>query len=330
MKGKARRSSEFDRIARYFAPLAASFPGAFGLKDDAAVIAPTSGAEFVITTDTIVAGVHYIGDEPPALIAAKLLRVNLSDLAAMGARPRGYTLNVALPNDIDDSWLEGFAEGLADDQEHFDISLIGGDSVSTLGPSVFTLTAIGEVPVGSAVRRAGAVPGDIIFVSGTIGDAALGLRAVRDRLKILSKSDCAALVERYRRPRPRVNLGQRLSGLAHAAADISDGLVADLGHIASASGMAAMIRAESVPLSPPARAALAVDPALLEVILSGGDDYELIFCVPPDEVDAVQAMAREIELPLTALGDIRDGDGVAVLDAAGNPIVLSSTGFRHG
>ncbi len=300
------------------------------MRDDAAVIAPSAGAEFVITTDTIVAGVHYVGDEAPGLVAAKLLRVNLSDLAAMGARPRAYTLNIALPESIDETWLAAFAGGLADDQARFGITLIGGDSVSTPGPAVFTLTAIGEVASGRALRRAGARPDEIVFVSGTVGDGALGLRAARGTLAGLDQKAAAALIERYRLPRPRLELGQRLAGLAHAAADISDGLVADLGHIVAASGVAATIEADAVPLSSAARAAIGAQPELRETVLTGGDDYELIFCAPETAADAIQAVAKEIDLPLTAIGKIAEGAGVRVLDAGGTPMTLTQSGYSHG
>ncbi len=330
MKRAATRSGEFDRIARYFAPLAESHPGAFGLRDDAAVIAPQTGHEFVVTTDTIVAGVHYIGDEPPALVASKLLRVNLSDLAAMGAEPHAYTLNIALSSDTDDRWVEGFASGLAEDQAHFGIVLIGGDSVGTPGPNVFTLTAFGEVPVGGALRRVGACVGDTVYVSGTIGDGALGLRALRNRLGGLSAKEHETLAGRYRRPEPRLALGRRLSGIVHAAADISDGLVADLTHIADASGVAAIIDAALVPLSSAAHRAITADGSLLKIILSGGDDYELVFCAPTENDSALQVLAAEIGLPLTAVGSIHQGAGVRVFDVDGAEIELDRLGFAHG
>ncbi len=330
MKGLETRGSEFDRIARYFAPLAASFPGAFGLKDDAAVIAAADGAELVITTDTIVEGVHFIGTELPCQIAAKLLRVNLSDLAAMGARPKAYTLNIALPEIVDDAWLESFTQGLAEDQARFHITLIGGDSVGTRGPIVLTLTAIGEVEAGTALKRAGARAGDIVFVSGTIGDGALGLRAAQGKLDRLSASARAALIDRYRCPRPRVALGLQLLAIAHAAADISDGLVADLGHVTRASGVGASIRLDSIPLSAAAQSAFATDPSLNEIILAGGDDYELVFCVPPEKSDAIEALAQEIDLPLTAIGEVHSGSGVDVFDANGCTVTLSRHGFVHG
>jgi len=327
---QSKNRDEFARIARFFAPLAAAYPGAFGLRDDAAILAPSAGAELVVTTDTIVEGVHYIGDEAPALIAAKLLRVNLSDLAAMGARPRAYTLNIALPAKVDDSWLAGFSAGLAADQEAYAITLIGGDSVATPGPATLSLTAFGEVPAGAALRRDAARIGDAVYVSGTIGDGALGLRAARGVLPGLAAPDAAALIARYREPQPRTMLGPRLRGLAHAAADISDGLVADLGHIAEASGVSAVVRADAVPLSPAARAALAAAPGLLAVVLGGGDDYELIFTAPRSAAPALQALARELDLPIAAIGEIASGAGVRVLDARGAPMTIARAGYVHG
>ena len=325
------QSGEFDRIARYFAPLAASYSGAFSLTDDAAVIAPAPGVELVVTTDTIVAGVHYVGDEAPGLIAAKLLRVNLSDLAGKGATPRAYTLNVALPADIDDQWLEAFTEGLAQDQEYFGITLIGGDTVGTPGPMVLSLTAFGEVPASGIVLRAAASPGDIVYVSGTIGDSALGLRIVTGDLKGLSEQGAAYLIARYQKPEPRLGILRQLSkDITLAASDVSDGLIADLGHIADASGVAMTIHADDVPLSPAARTALDRDAALRTTILTGGDDYEIAFCAPNTTVDIVQAAAKKSGVPVTAVGVVEDGVGVRVYDGRGSEIRLDRAGFTHG
>ena len=317
---------EFGRITQYFAPLAADYPGAFELRDDAAVLVPSDGAELVITTDTIVDGVHYVGDEAPGLIAAKLLRVNLSDLAAMGAEPRAYTLNMALPPTFDDSWVAAFAAGLAADQDRYGIVLIGGDCVATPGPATLTITGFGEVPVGGALRREGAKPGDVVFVSGTIGDAAIGLLAARDGLAV---PGVAALIDRYRSPRPRLALGRHLRGLVHAATDISDGLVADLNHIVAVSGVSARIDAVAVPLSTAARAALAADANLMATILTGGDDYELVFTAPRSSAENLATLANEIDVPITAIGEIQEGEGVAVFDATGNRIPLSRSGYAH-
>lgn len=324
-----RKTGEFERIARLFAPLAADFPGALGLTDDAALIRPGDGCELVVTTDTIVSGVHYIGDEAPGLVARKLLRVNLSDLAAMGAVPRAYTLNIALPSSLEDDWLEAFVEGLAADQKEFEISLAGGDSVSTPGPVTLTVTAFGEVPAGKALRRSGARPGDIVYVTGTVGDGALGLRARKGQLGALAAEHRDYLAERYGLPRPRVACGPRLVGIAHAAVDISDGLVADLAHIAETSGVAATVEATSVPLSGAAAAALELEPALREAVLAGGDDYELLFTAPGDARDAVASLATELGLAISAIGRIDDGSGVRVMDADGREISLPAPGFVH-
>lgn len=324
------KRGEFERIADFFAPLAAGFPGAFGLTDDAAVIAPRPGHELVVTTDTIVAGVHYVGDEAPELVAAKLLRVNLSDLAGKGAVPLAYTLNVAFPAALEDDWIAAFTQGLAADQAEFGIALAGGDSVSTPGPVTLTLTAFGELPAGSMLRRNGAKPGDTVYVSGSIGDGALGLLIARGGLTTLDPADRTMLLDRYRRPQARVALGPRLRGIAHASADISDGLVADLGHIADTSGVAAQIDAADVPLSAAARRAVQGDPALLTTVLTGGDDYELIFTAPADSATALEAPAQETGVPITAVGRIEAGHGVSLIDAAGAPIALARQGYTHG
>jgi thiamine-monophosphate kinase len=326
----SRKTGEFERIATFFAPLAAGFPGALGLTDDAAILRPAEGAELVVTTDTIVAGVHYIGDEPPGLVAQKLLRVNLSDLAAKGARPVAYTLNIALPPELEDAWLERFCAGLAADQQRFGIALAGGDSVATPGPVTLTITAFGEIAAGGMLRRSGARPGDRIYVSGTIGDGALGLKVLRGRLAGIAASQRDALVERYRLPQPRVACGARLVGIAHAAMDISDGLVADLGHIADMSGVAAVVEAASVPLSTAAAAALEIEPEMRDAVLGGGDDYELLFTAPPDAASSIAALAAELGLPLTAIGRIEAGRGVRVVDATGAEIALARAGYTHG
>jgi thiamine-monophosphate kinase len=326
----SRKTGEFERIATFFAPLAAGFPGALGLTDDAAILRPAEGAELVVTTDTIVAGVHYIGDEPPGLVAQKLLRVNLSDLAAKGARPVAYTLNIALPPELEDAWLERFCAGLAADQQRFGIALAGGDSVATPGPVTLTITAFGEIAAGGMLRRSGARPGDRIYVSGTIGDGALGLKVLRGRLAGIAASQRDALVERYRLPQPRVACGARLVGIAHAAMDISDGLVADLGHIADMSGVAAVVEAASVPLSTAAAAALEIEPEMRDAVLGGGDDYELLYTAPPDAASSMAAPAAELGLPLTAIGRIEAGRGVRVVDAAGAEIALARAGYTHG
>ena len=317
---------EFGRIARFFAPLATGAPGALGLTDDAALVDCPAGERLVVTVDAMVEGVHFLSHDPPDLIARKLVRVNLSDLAAMAARPVGYFLTTALPKSHGDDWLAGFAAGLAQDQAEFGITLLGGDSVSTPGPVSLTLTAFGRVAAGGEVRRGGARPGDLVFVSGTIGDGALGLEAAQGKLDgLLGPADVAFLAERYRLPCPRVGLGPRLSGLASAMMDVSDGLVGDLGHICEVSGVAGVIEAERVPLS----VAAARLPDRWATVLTGGDDYELLFTAPPARQAAVRAAAKAAGVPVTVIGRIEPGQGVRVLDSAGAEIPLDGVGWRH-
>jgi len=314
---------EFDLIRRYFAPLAEGFPGALGLEDDACTYQPPAGHELVLTADALVEGRHYLASDPADLIARKMLRVNLSDLAAKGAKAIGYLMTTAFGPDIDEPWIAKFTEGLAEDQKTFGVSLMGGDTVATPGPTTLSVTAIGIVPQGKALRRNGAKIGDKLFVSGTIGDGALGLKVLRAALLDLDVAQRDALADRYHLPQPRMKLGVALLGGAHAAMDVSDGLVADAGHIAEASRCGVIIHADRVPLSVAAQEALAGDLDLLPVILAGGDDYELLFTAP--------ALRPEwsSEAQLTAIGEIVAGEGVRVLDRDGNEIALAQRGFQH-
>lgn len=323
--------SEFDLVRRLFAPLSRAAPGAFGLRNDGATVAPPAGATLVVTKDLMVAGVHYPPDEEPAVVARRLLRVNLSDLAAMGADALSYALGLALPRDLPASWIEGFAGGLALDQAHFGVALIGGDMVAGAGPAVLSLTAFGAVPQGAVLMRAGGAAGDDLYVSGTIGDAALGLRVARGGLRTLAPADRAFLAERFRLPSPRLALGQALRGVASAALDVSDGLIADLAHLCEESGVAARVSAEAVPLSAAAAAAraLASPESGIADLLAGGDDYELLFAVPLARRGAVEALGRALGLPLARIGALVPGRGVRVLDAAGRPLSLERTGYRH-
>jgi len=328
-----KRRGEFDLIAEYFAPLAAAVPGAFGLKDDAAVFDPPAGRQLVTTVDALVEGVHFTGHEPPDLIARKLLRVNLSDLAAMGARPHGYLLTLALPGTLGDDWLKAFASGLAADQQEFNVGLLGGDTVSTAGPLTLSLTVLGTVGQGKAILRSGARDGDRVFVSGTIGDAALGLRLVKGMAETwqeaLDRDALDYLRQRYDLPQPRLDLGQKLAGLASAGLDVSDGLVADLTHLTRAGDVAIDLVAQDVPLSAPATSALAASPDLMSIILGGGDDYELAFVASAANSEAIFAIAAEVGVAVTQVGTVRQGEGVNVLDGQGNPIPIDHVGWRH-
>lgn len=320
---------EFTLISELLAPLSRGEPGALNLTDDGALIAPAEGRCLVMTKDMLVAGVHFLAQDDPGLIARKLLRVNLSDLAAMGAAPRAYLLGLALPGDTDEGWLRGFVGGLALDQAEFGVTLIGGDTVSTDGPFTASLTALGEVETGAELRRSGAGPGDLVFLSGSLGDAALGLAVLSGALIGLDAAAEAMLGDRYRLPRPRIGLGLRLSGLAHGLIDVSDGLIADLGHLCEASGVGAEIDAWTLPLSDAARAALLLDGGLLAKVLGGGDDYELLFTADAEAGEQIAALADELDLPITAIGRITEGSGVVVRDENGSPIDIATPGWRH-
>ncbi|HJN60241.1 MAG TPA: thiamine-phosphate kinase [Alphaproteobacteria bacterium] len=321
--------AEFELIMRHFAPLSTAETGAYGLTDDAASLTPSAGCELIVTKDMMAAGVHFLVDDPPDSLGRKILRANLSDLAAMGAVPRAYALGLVLPGATPPGWLEQFAAGLAEDQARFGVTLIGGDTIRAPDALTLSLTAFGEVPQGGALRRSGARAGDDIYVSGTIGDAALGLLAAEGGLGTIAPAQRAALVARYRLPQPRTELGQRLIGLASAAIDVSDGLVADLGHICAASGIGARIEANLVPLSPAAGAACANDPKLLTHALAGGDDYELLITAPPRAAEQLGAAARAADTTLNRIGAIVGEAGVRVLVADGGEMEFASAGYTH-
>jgi thiamine-monophosphate kinase len=314
---------EFEFIARRLRPLATA-RGALDLTDDAALLDPAPGHQLVLTKDAMVAGVHFLEGDPPGQIAQKLLRVNLSDLAAMGAAPLGYLLALARAKGISDAWLAEFCAGLAADNAAFKISLLGGDTVATPGPLTLSLTAIGEVPAGAALLRRGAKPGDDVWVSGTLGDGASGLKVLQGALEV---ADAARdwLLDRCRLPRPRLALGEALRGIASAAIDISDGLVADLGHILDVSGVGAEVHADALPLSAAARDL----PGARDAALSGGDDYELLFTAPPERRTDIEALARRLGLPLTRIGAIRAELGLHVLDEKGQELPVRKAGWQH-
>lgn len=320
------RPSEFALIAELFAPLAQA-PGAFGLRDDAAVIAPPAGHELVITTDALVEGVHFLANDPPQFIAKKALRVNLSDLAAKGAEAGGYLLALSLPAGVGMEWLTAFANGLKQDQREFNISLYGGDTTSTPGPLTIAITAFGFVPRGKMIRRAGAKPDDLVFVSGTVGDAGAGLELLR-KPREMSHAVKDFLVHRYHEPRPRMWLGQALRGVAHAALDVSDGLLADLGHIAEVSGARIEVQAHRLPLSAALQAVWGSDNDARAKAATAGDDYEIAFTVAPrfaeDAVKAARGAAA-----ITEIGRVVAGKGVVLLDEAGREIPVDRKGYAH-
>jgi thiamine-monophosphate kinase len=307
-KGAGEGSGEDRLIARHFRPLA-KHPGALGLADDAAVLAPPPGCDLVLTTDGIIAGVHVFADAPADAIARRALRVNLSDLAAKGAKPLGFLLAVALPPGTTDEWLAAFARGLCDDAESYDCPLLGGDTDRTPGLLSVSITAFGTLPSGTMVRRSGASPGDALFVTGTVGDAALGLMLRKDTHAggSLTSAQRNHLLTRYLQPEPRNALAETLRTHAAAALDISDGLAGDLAKLCRASGVTAEIEATRVPLSDAARALITANPALLERVLTGGDDYEILAAVPPGKVEGFRAGARDAGVTVSEIGRLAAG-----------------------
>ena len=332
-KESAAQSGEERLIARYFAPLA-KHPGALGLSDDAAAITPHAGCDLVLKTDGIVGGVHFFPDDPPEMVAKKALRVNLSDLAAKGATPIGFLLTLALPEEIGDAWLAPFARGLGADAQTFGCPLLGGDTDRTGGPITISIAAVGAVPHGKMVRRAGAKAGERVVVTGTIGDAALGLRLRRDASAAprwgLTPEQRDHLEARYLVPEPRTAIAEILRAHASAAMDVSDGLAGDLGKLCRASGVGAEIAAARVPLSNGARAALAREPALIETILTGGDDYEVVACVPAGKVETLRQQASAAGVAVTEIGAVTAGQGTArFLGPDGRPLVFRQPSFSH-
>jgi thiamine-monophosphate kinase len=324
-------SGEERLIARYFRPLATA-PNAFGLGDDAAVLTPPAGCDLVLTTDGVIAGVHFLPGDPPQSIARKALRMNLSDLAAKGATPVGFLLSIALPTNTEESWIAAFADGLGLDISQYGCPLLGGDTDHTPGPLSISITAFGTVPHGAMVRRATAKPGDIIAVSGTIGDAALGVLLHRDadlaKRWRLSSAANDHLHQRYLLPQPRNTLADALRHHASAAMDVSDGLAGDLAKLCRASGVAAEVDAATVPLSDAARAALSADAELIERILTGGDDYEIVLTLPASKVSAFRAAAENAGVPVTKIGQVMSGQGVRFL-RDGNVLSFAQASYSH-
>jgi len=314
--------NEFDVIAEFFAPLATS-KAALGLKDDVALLTPRAGHDIVLTTDAILDGIDFFATDPPSAIARKALRVNLSDLAAKGAEPFGYLLTLALPKSANRTWLNAFAAGLRADQRAFGITLLGGDLSSTPGPLTVSVTALGYVPKGKAILRRGARPGDRVFVTGTIGDSGGGLAALKANRRE------AFLIGRYRLPQPRVAFGQALRGLAHAALDVSDGLLADLGHIAEMSKVHIAVEAARVPLSAALRKAWGKDDAAVLRAATAGDDYEIAFTAPAGKRAAIAKAAKATKTRVTEIGFVMPGMGVRLLAADGKPIKVGKPGWAH-
>jgi thiamine-monophosphate kinase len=328
-------SGEDDLIARYFAPLAGA--GGLGLRDDAALLGVAHGEELVLTKDMLVAGIHFFADDPPGSIARKALRVNLSDLAAKAANPRGFLLGLGLPKTFPGTaqadWLAAFAKALGEDAADYGCPLLGGDTVASPERLTLSVTALGTVPTGQMLPRTGARAGDMIFVSGTIGDAALGLQA---RLRpdaiwfaSLTAAHQAHLLDRYLHPQPRNALTPALRQFAHAGMDVSDGLVGDLAKMMRVSGVSAVVDLDLVPLSPAARSAMAADDRLAETAFTGGDDYEVLCTVPPSSETEFREAARLAGVEVTHIGHVTAGVGGAVFTRHKQAVVYARGAFSH-
>ena len=328
----ADRPDEFETIASLFRPLTEGDPVARDLLDDAAVLPSRAGQDLVLTKDAIVEGVHFLHGDPLDLVARKLLRVNLSDLAAKGAEPFAYLLMAAWPRGVGTLGKQAFADGLAEDQKTFGVHLLGGDTTSIPGPLTFSMTALGWVPHGRSPSRAGARPGDVVLVSGAIGDGWLGLKAARGELGALEEGRVEALLRHYRLPEPRLPLLRLIREAATASIDVSDGLVADLGHIAAASGVGMTLDLDKVPHSRAAKAWLEhrADPVMSRIDLAtGGDDYEIACTVRPEHVDLMLKGGERAGVQMTVVGQVDAGEGVQVV-VDGHAVAVERTGWRHG
>ena len=327
-------SGEDRLIAKYFRPLA-THPGAFGLADDAAAITPPPGCDLVLTTDGVIGGVHFFPDDPADAVAKKALRINLSDLAAKGATPAGFLLSIALPAGFAPTWLADFARGLGEDAEHYRCPLLGGDTDKSPGATTVHIAAIGTLPHGTMVRRKGARPGDIIVATGTIGDAALGLALRQGRedgkgARALDAAMRAHLLSRYLLPQPRTAIAEALRRHATAAMDVSDGLAGDLSKLCRVSGVAADVAIAEVPLSDAAHAALAADPSLIETILTGGDDFEIIATLPPARVADFEIECKSAGVPVTRIGVVGAGPPAASFRGAdGRVLKFAKPSYSH-
>ena len=311
------------RIARYFAPLSANEVGSFDLTDDAAALTPPVGKQLVITTDSVIETIHVLGGATPEQFAQKLMRRNLSDLAAMGATPWRYTLNLNTPTALDDAWFAEFSAALAREQSEFGLVLIGGDSTSGATHIHTTMTCIGLVDA-APLRRNGARVGDDIYISGSIGGAAYALHLLQQKYAVTT-----TLAARYHCPEPRLALGAALRGIATSCIDISDGLLADMGQLAVASKIGATLHRHALPLDEELAIATTKDETAWRFALSGGDDYELLFTAPQHQRSTIESLATQLELPLTMVGEMIATQGVTLRDERGAPLAIGHGGWEH-
>jgi thiamine-monophosphate kinase len=320
--------AERERIARYFAPLSHAEPGSFALTDDAAVLTPPTGYSLVFTTDSVIESVHVLADATPQQFAQKLVRRNLSDLAAMGATPWRYMLNIHTPRALPEPWFAAFSAALASEQNQFGMALIGGDSTSGGDNIHATLTCIGLLNT-SPLLRSGASVGDDIYVSGTLGDAALGLALLQQNITMDHTDHATFLTSRYHIPQPRLALGLALHSIATSCIDISDGLLADAQQIASASAVGITIERDAIPVSDATQSLTKIYPNVWEIICTGGDDYELLFTAPPSKRADIAALSQQLSLPITRIGNVTASNEVQLIDAQKQPIIFNDNGWEH-
>ena len=324
----SKKLDEFGLIESYFAPLSAK--GAFNLKDDAALIATNPDEELVITQDAVAEGIHFFADDPADVIAQKALRVNLSDLVAKGAKPVSFSLALGIGNNTDENWIADFANGLARDCQRFGISLNGGDTFRTGAGVIVSITAIGTVPQNTYTSRLGASVGDHLYVTGTIGNAALGLLGRQGKDLGLPEADTQFLTDHYLLPQPRLQCIDVIRQYASASMDISDGLVADIGKLCAASKTGFRLETDKIPFTHAVQSAIARNSKLLQTAITGGDDYEILFAVPPSHVEKMANIDLDLKLRVTPLGTLlEEAAGVTVVDRDGSPLHLEYAGYNH-
>ena len=320
--------SEFEIIQEYFAPLAKN-EFSFGLADDVAKYPVDAGDELVFTKDVCVEGVHFFPEDSPEAISRKALRVNLSDLAAKGAQPIGYMIGLGLPEDWKRDWLNRFSYGLQQDQELFGISLFGGDTVRSPNNLFISITAIGKIQRGTICERSTAKVGDLVYVTGTIGDSYLGLAVRKNQIVAKNESDFTYFTNRYLLPEPRMNAISLIQKFANASLDVSDGLVADLKHLCVASGVGAEVNIDLVPISSNAQNLISSGLVNLEKLITGGDDYELLFTVTESEAKRLKTVVENDKLRITNIGRITDSNDICILNSEGAKLEISNQGFQH-
>ncbi|MFM7083709.1 MAG: thiamine-phosphate kinase [Hyphomicrobium sp.] len=324
---------EDEIIRTYFAPLAKDNLDAFGLLDDCAILRPTQGTDLILSTDAIAEGIHFLRNDHPENIGWKALAVSVSDLAAKGAIPLVYQMALSFPTAPTQDFMVRFTKGLAEAQKSFGIKLSGGDSDQRPGPFSVTVTVIGEVPYNRMVARAGGGAGQSLFISGSLGEAALGLKLRRrekcTRFWNLDNSEISELERRYLRPTPRLDIRDILRQYATSSIDISDGLYKDLEHLSSASKCGAVIEIASLPLSPVVKKILKKDRELIALILTGGDDYEILFSVPDDKIGEVTRLSQSLGVRITKIGSLTKSPKIIVQDEKDNPMQVEKFGWDH-